>query len=111
MDEPEKLPQAKYKIDVTAQKSGVVSNIVADEIGAAAMLLGAGRAAKDDKIDLSVGLVMHKKIGDRVGKGDSLVTIYSNRKDVEDVKAKIYENISIDSEVKKPILIHKIITE
>ncbi|MHC6178869.1 pyrimidine-nucleoside phosphorylase [Clostridium sp. JNZ X4-2] len=111
VDNTERLPQAKYKIDVPAGKSGVVSDIEADEIGMAAMLLGAGRSEKGDIIDLAAGLVMHKKIGDRVKEGDALVTIYSNRKDVEDVKTKIYGNISINSEVKKPILIHKIITE
>ena len=101
MDNPEKLPQAKYKIDVLAQKSGFVSNIVADEIGIAAMLLGAGRATKEDKIDLAVGLVLCKKVGDKIEKGETLVTIYSNRENVEDVKAKIYENITISNDAKK----------
>lgn len=111
VDNPEKLPQAKYKIDVPAQESGVVSNMVADEIGIAAMLLGAGRATKEDAIDLAVGLMLRKKVGDRVEKGETLVTIYSNRENVESVKAKIYENISISSDAKKPVLIHKVITE
>lgn len=110
VDNPEKLPQAKYKIDVLAQKSGFVSNIVADEIGIAAMLLGAGRATKVDKIDLAVGLILGKKVGDKVEKGETLVTIYANREDVEDVKAKIYENIYISYDAKKSILIHKVIT-
>jgi len=111
VDNPEKLPQAKYKIDVPARISGFVSNMVADEIGIAAMLLGAGRATKEDKIDLAVGLMLRKKVGDRVEKGDALVTIYANRENVEDVKAKIYENISISSHASKPILIHEVITE
>ncbi|MEY8000477.1 pyrimidine-nucleoside phosphorylase [Clostridium sp. Mt-5] len=111
VDNPEKLPQAKYKISVPAKESGYVSNIVADQIGMAAMLLGAGRATKEDKIDLSVGIVLNKKVGDKVEKGESLMTIYSNREDVEDVENKIYENISISNHAEKPILIHKIITE
>ncbi|AKN33430.1 thymidine phosphorylase [Clostridium carboxidivorans P7] len=111
VDNPEKLPQAKYKIDVPAKESGFVSNIVADEIGIAAMLLGAGRATKEDTIDLAVGLMLHKKVGDKVEKGEALLTIYSNCEDVENVKAKIYENISIASHAEKPILIHKVITE
>ncbi|MEC2490467.1 pyrimidine-nucleoside phosphorylase, partial [Bacillus cereus] len=57
VDNPEKMPQAKYVIDVPAKTSGVISNIVADEIGIAAMLLGAGRATKEDEIDLAVGLM------------------------------------------------------
>lgn len=111
VDDPEKLPQAKYKIEVPAKESGYVSNIIADEIGIAAMLLGAGRATKEDEIDLAVGLMLHKKVGDKVEKGESLITIYANREDVEAVKAKIYENISIGSEAKAPVLIHKVITE
>lgn len=89
VDNPEKLPQAKYKIPVPAKEGGYVSNMVADQIGIAAMLLGAGRATKEDKIDLAVGIVLNKKVGDKVEKGESLMTIYSDREDVEDVKAKI----------------------
>ncbi|MBV4415393.1 pyrimidine-nucleoside phosphorylase [Clostridium tyrobutyricum] len=110
-DDTDKLPQAKYKIDVPSKESGFISNIAADEIGIAAMLLGAGRATKEDKIDLAVGLIMHKKVGDKVEAGDPIVTIYSNRQDVKDVRAKIYDNISISNKVEKPVLIHKIITE
>ena len=55
------MPQAKYVIDVPAKTSGVISNIVADEIGIA-MLLGAGRATKEDEIDLAVGLMLRKKL-------------------------------------------------
>ncbi|MBX4263345.1 pyrimidine-nucleoside phosphorylase [Clostridium estertheticum] len=111
VDNPEKLPQAKYKIDVPALTSGFVSNMVADEIGIAAMLLGAGRATKEDKIDLAVGLMLRKKVGDTVEKGQTLVTIYSNRENVEDVRKKIYENISISDHATKPTLIHEVITK
>lgn len=111
VDHPEKLPQAKYVIDVPAKTSGVVSNIVADEIGIAAMLLGAGRATKEDEIDLAVGLMLRKKVGEAVKEGEPLVTIYANRENVEDVKAKIYENISISEKAEAPTLIHTIITD
>lgn len=111
VDHPEKLPQAKYVIDVPAKTSGVVSNIVADEIGIAAMLLGAGRATKEDEIDLAVGLMLRKKVGEAVKEGEPFVTIYANRENVEDVKAKIYENISISDKAEAPKLIHTIITD
>ncbi|AIK36803.1 MULTISPECIES: pyrimidine-nucleoside phosphorylase [Bacillus] len=111
VDHPEKLPQAKYVIDVPAKTSGVVSNIVADEIGIAAMLLGAGRATKEDEIDLAVGLMLRKKVGEAVKEGEPLVTIYANRENVEDVKAKIYENISVSEKAETPNLIHTIITD
>ncbi|MGH1284830.1 pyrimidine-nucleoside phosphorylase [Bacillus toyonensis] len=111
VDNPEKMPQAKYVIDVPAKTSGVISNIVADEIGIAAMLLGAGRATKEDEIDLAVGLMLRKKVGDAVKEGEPFVTIYANRENVEDVKAKIYENISIAETAVAPNLVHTVITD
>lgn len=111
VDHPERLPQAKYKIAVPAKRAGFVSNIVADEIGIAAMILGAGRATKEDEIDLAVGLMLHKKVGDQVKEGDSLMTIYSNREDVSQVMAKIYDNITISDHAVAPKLVHTIITE
>ncbi|QPW47068.1 pyrimidine-nucleoside phosphorylase [Bacillus thuringiensis] len=112
VDDPSKLPQAQFKIEVEAKEDGYVSEIVADEIGTAAMLLGAGRATKESEIDLAVGLMLRKKVGDSVKKGDSLVTIYANRENVEDVKAKIYENMKISKEhVDAPTLVHGIVTK
>lgn len=52
-------------------------------IGEAAMLLGAGRATIDDKIDLGVGIVLNKKVGDKISKGDILATIYTNGQNTE----------------------------
>lgn len=111
IDHPEKLPQAKYIIDLPAKKSGVVSEMVADQLGIAAMILGAGRRTKEDQIDFSVGLMLRKKVADSVVEGETLVTIYANSPDVEDVKAKIYESITIAETAEEPVLIHQIITE
>ncbi|EKY8306173.1 pyrimidine-nucleoside phosphorylase [Listeria monocytogenes] len=111
VDHPEKLPQAKYQIEVPAKSSGFVSQIVADEIGIAAMILGAGRATKEDEINLAVGLMLRKKVGDAVKEGESLVTIFADQEDVENVKAKIYENIQIAGQATAPTLVHKVITE
>ncbi len=111
VDEPSKLPQAAYKIDVPAKEAGVVSEIVADEIGVAAMLLGAGRATKEDEIDLAVGIMLRKKVGDTVEKGEPLVTLYANRENVDDVTAKVYDNIRISEKAEAPKLIHTLITE
>ncbi|MBT2656466.1 pyrimidine-nucleoside phosphorylase [Bacillus sp. ISL-18] len=112
VDNPSKMPQAKYTFELEAREDGYVAEIVADEVGTAAMILGAGRATKESTIDLAVGLVLRKKIGDQVKKGDSLVTIYSNFEKVDEVKQKLYENIKITAEkVEAPILIHGEITE
>ncbi|MEI1423545.1 pyrimidine-nucleoside phosphorylase [Bacillus cabrialesii] len=111
VDDPSKLPQAAYQIDVPAKEAGVVSEIVADEIGVAAMLLGAGRATKEDEIDLAVGIMLRKKVGDKVENGEPLVTLYANRENVDEVIAKVYDNIRIAAEAKAPKLIHTLITE
>ncbi|WP_113884538.1 MULTISPECIES: pyrimidine-nucleoside phosphorylase [Cytobacillus] len=112
VDDPQKLPQANYTFELEAKQDGYVSEIAADEIGTAAMLLGAGRATKESEIDLAVGLMLRKKIGDQVQKGESLVTIYSNFENVEEVKNMLYENIAISTEkVSAPVLIHEEITE
>lgn len=110
-DNPEKLPQAAYKIDIPAKEAGVVSEIVADQIGVAAMLLGAGRATKEDKIDLAVGIMLRKKVGDAVEKGEPLVTLYANRENVDDVIEKVYDNIQIAEKAEAPKLVHTVITE
>lgn len=112
VDQPNKLPQAKYQIDLPAKKDGYIAEMEADSIGTAAMWLGAGRATKESTIDLAVGLVLKKKIGDEVKKGESIVTIYSNREDVEDVKEKLYESIKISKEkVTAPTLIYEVISK
>lgn len=107
VDDPSKLPQAAYKIDVPAKEAGVVSEIVADEIGVAAMLLGAGRATKEDEIDLAVGIMLRKKVGDNVEKGEPLVTLYANRENVDDVTSKVYDNIRISEKAEAPKLDRK----
>ncbi|MCM3163182.1 pyrimidine-nucleoside phosphorylase [Metabacillus litoralis] len=107
VDQPEKLPQAAYQFELEAKADGYVSEIIADSVGTAAMLLGAGRATKESEIDLAVGLVLNKKIGDSVKQGESLVTIHSNAENVEDVRKTLYESISVSNEeVKAPELIY-----
>ncbi|WP_213819009.1 pyrimidine-nucleoside phosphorylase [Garciella nitratireducens] len=109
---PSKLPTASYTFEVKAKEDGVVSQIIADEIGIAASLLGAGRLTKESKIDLAVGLVLNKKIGDSVQKGESLVTIHSNREDVSEVVEKIENAYTIsDQKVEKHPLIYEVIDD
>ncbi|KKE80136.1 pyrimidine-nucleoside phosphorylase [Bacilli bacterium] len=112
IDQPEKLPTAAHTFEVEAKQDGYISEIIANEIGIAASLLGAGRVTKESQIDLAVGLVLNKKVGDQVRKGDSLVTIYSNREDVAEVIGKIYESYSISSEpVDSNPLVYDVISE
>jgi pyrimidine-nucleoside phosphorylase len=112
VDNPEKLPQAAYKVELEAKQDGYVSEIIADAVGTAAMWLGAGRATKESEIDLAVGLELRKKIGNFVKKGESLVTIHSNMENIEQVKEKLYESMKLSTEkVEAPTLIHGEITE
>lgn len=109
VERPEIMPQAKYKIELPAKQNGLVAKMAADEVGIASMLLGGGRQSKDDKIDYAVGIQLHKKIGDQVAEGESLLTIYSNTQDVDKIKALLYDNIEINHQAQPIQLIHKII--
>lgn len=111
VDQPERLLTAKYVVELPAKSSGIVSKLVANELGIAAMMLGAGRKTKEDDIDHAVGLKLNKKIGDPVKEGESLLTIYSNTKEISSVQELLYQNIQISDSAEKPTLIHDIITE
>ncbi|MCD1260739.1 pyrimidine-nucleoside phosphorylase [Paenibacillus athensensis] len=89
VDEPELLPQAALHIDVPAAASGYVSAIDAEQVGVAAMLLGAGRARKEDAIDYAVGITLHKKIGDPVAAGEAICTLHANREDVREAVERV----------------------
>lgn len=78
---PEKLPVARYVEDVLCEEDGFVSKIQTEEIGRISLLLGGGRETKESAIDLTVGLVLNKKRGDKVQKGDVLATIHANDKE------------------------------
>lgn len=72
------LPMAQFKAEVVLEQTGYVSAIDAESVGRAALVLGAGRETKESSIDLGVGIVVHKKIGDEVKSGESVATIYYN---------------------------------
>lgn len=110
VDRPELLPEAAFKFDLPAQNSGYIAELTANEIGRAAMMLGAGRETKDSVIDLAVGITLHKKIGEAVSKGESILTIHANRKNVKDVEQLLYRSIKIsENKVSPPPLIYEMI--
>jgi pyrimidine-nucleoside phosphorylase len=78
VDRPEKLPQAKHVEVVKSPKSGYLSQVHARLIGEAAVGLGAGRAQKGDPVEHAVGLVIRRKVSERVAKGEPLFTIHAN---------------------------------
>ena len=78
VDDPERLPRARHREAFAAPRAGYLTAMDAAAVGAAAMVLGAGRARKDDPIDPAVGLVMCKRLGDRVEAGEPLVELHVN---------------------------------
>ena len=71
------FPKAKYSFEIKAEKEGYISKMDAESIGIASVILGAGRETKEDTIDMSAGIVLNKKTGDKVDKGVTLATLYS----------------------------------
>lgn len=78
VDNTDLLPKAKYIVEVKSEVDGYVSKIDSERIGLIAMELGAGRATKEDTVDLAVGIVLNKKRSDKVAKGDVLAYIHSD---------------------------------
>jgi pyrimidine-nucleoside phosphorylase len=77
VDDPELLPKANVVETVPSTRAGYLDGINAREVGLTAMQLGAGRARKGDPVDYDVGVVVHRKVGDRVGMGDALFTVHA----------------------------------
>ena len=97
IDDYSKFPQAKYVEKVTSPVDGYITKIHAEAFGLIAMELGAGRATKESKIDLAVGIVLNKKRGEKVNKGDVLAYIHSNSEEkIEKARKTILENIVIE---------------
>lgn len=110
IENPDLLPKADSIIPVKASQTGYVHQIDALSIGLAAMKLGAGRATKDDMIDMAVGVVLDKKVGDSVGEGDVLAYIHANRVDNEEAIAYIQKAYCICKDpVCPPTLIYDVI--
>lgn len=108
---PEKLPQAKYIEPVFCDKTGYVNAIQTEEIGRISLLLGGGRETKESDIDLTVGVVLHKKRGDEVTVGDALATIHANDEEkLHQAKVRLLQAYSISgTPAKKEPLIKQII--
>lgn len=110
IDHPEKLPQAKYKIELRAKETGYISELTAEKFGHASALLGAGRTTKDAEINLAVGIVLHKKVGDYVEKNEPILTIHADTENVAEVEKILYDSIKIsETKVEKDPLIFDVI--
>jgi len=78
IDDSNRLPQAQHTLQVLSAKAGYVTAVQCEQIGTACVILGGGRERKEDSVDPAVGIVLHKKVGDRVSAGEPLATIYYN---------------------------------
>lgn len=109
--DPSLLPEAPVILELPSIKSGYVSTINAEGVGRVCIHLGGGRVTKESKIDLSVGVVLHKKVGDRVTEGESLATIHAADEKGAGEAAKLLSACYSFSEepVAPPCIIHSII--
>ncbi len=108
---PELLPRAKYKKDVYADTDGYVNRTDAERIGLASLALGAGRRTKESKIDLSAGIILSKKRGDRLERGERIATLYSNNESLfEEAERLLLESYTVSKdEPPKTAVIYKTI--
>ncbi len=108
---PEMFPKAKEVIPVYSQITGYVKDLKAKPLGIVSMKLGGGRETTDDEIDYSVGLILHKKIGDFVKKGDVLVEVHTNTGLSKELQKDILDAYEFSNEfVNKPILIDEVLS-
>ncbi len=103
VDNPSLFDRAAIVEPISTSEAGFVKSIKADDIGRAALVLGAGRETKESEIDLGVGIVLHKKIGDFVKPGESIATIYANDPSKQKIAAEmVIGAYNITSEETKP---------
>ncbi|MFR7990144.1 MAG: pyrimidine-nucleoside phosphorylase [Anaerovoracaceae bacterium] len=111
IDHPELLPEASMKREIVAGSSGFVQAIDAKAVGLASQHTGAGRLTKEDAVDLSAGILLRKKVGDKVSRGECLAVVYGNNKNkLTSAQKEAEKAFSIGKEkVEKPQLIKNIL--
>ena len=81
IDDPTRLPRAKHSLNIRSPRGGYVSAIRCEDVGTACVILGGGREKKEDSVDPAVGIILHKKVHDRVAAGEALCTLMYNSED------------------------------
>ena len=112
IEDAKRLPQAQHVMQITSAKTGYVALMQCEQIGRACVILGGGRERKEDSVDPAVGIVLHKKVGDRVAAGEPLAAIYYNAETrAERAKQLIASSCEIADSAPstKRTLIHRII--
>lgn len=112
--DPMKFECANYIEELNAPKDGYIDRIICDEVGICSLILGGGRETKESEIDLSVGILLQKKVGDAVKEGDALATLYANDKQklavAKERLLNAYE-IGAKEPVKRPLIFTKVLNE
>jgi pyrimidine-nucleoside phosphorylase len=90
VDDTSLLGSARFTYDIRASKAGYIAHMNTEDCGIASVMLGAGRIVKDGPIDMTAGIVMHKKTGDAVVTGDVLATLYANDESLFEGAEKAY---------------------
>jgi pyrimidine-nucleoside phosphorylase len=112
IDDAKRLPQARHTMQVVSAKAGYLASMQCEQIGTACVILGGGRERKEDSVDPAVGIVLHKKVGDRVSAGDALATIHYNYEAQAARTRQLIEGSCVVTDAapsKKRPLIHRII--
>jgi pyrimidine-nucleoside phosphorylase len=112
VDDPKTLPQARHSQQVLSAKDGYVASLQCEQVGTACVILGGGRERKEDSVDPAVGIVLHRKVGDRVAAGEPIATIYYNSGSrVERAQQLLEESCGISDSPpsEKRLLIHRVI--
>jgi pyrimidine-nucleoside phosphorylase len=112
VDEPKTLPQARHSQQVLSAKDGYIASLQCEQVGTACVILGGGRERKEDSVDPAVGIVLHRKVGDRVAAGEPIATIYYNSGSrVERAQQLLEESCGISDSPpsEKRLLIHRVI--
>ena len=99
LEDCSRFGEAPCSIEVTADRDGYITRMDAERIGIASVILGAGRETKESTIDLAAGMILHKKHGDAVKRGESLATLFTSREKTLPEAERIYrEAIKIGDE-------------
>lgn len=108
---PAKYPIAGYEFELKSPKDGYISELDAFEIGSASVELGAGRKVKEDSVDPQAGIVLNKKVGDKISKGETIMVAYTNKPTmIEPVTEQLFSGVSIsDTKPEKDNLVTKVI--
>lgn len=107
IENTDKFPKAEYSYDIFYEDDGYISSMDTEKIGLASVILGAGRESKEDSIDFSAGIMIYKKTGEKINKGEAIATLFTNRKESLSDAEKVYRSavfVSSEKPKDKPLI-------